>query len=128
MLHPIFSTVVSRPDLVVDHFSAYLALVGEEAAATGRDLKVRVVALAVAGVFGLLFILLAGIALMLGLFHGQFHWVLAGVPGAALIVTLAALLASRRPAPGERFAELRRQMAADVGLLRSAGEARHGQH
>ena len=128
MLHPIFSTVVSRPDLVVDHLSAYVALASEEAAATGRDLKLRVVALAVAGVFGLMFVLLAGVAAMLGLLHGQFHWGLAAVPGIALLITLGALLASRRPSPGERFAELRRQMAADIGLLRTAGEGGHGQH
>jgi hypothetical protein len=128
MLHPIFSTVVSRPDLVVDHLSAYAALAGEEAAATGRDLKVRVLALAVAGVFGLMFVLLAGVAAMLGLLQGQFHWALVGVPGIALLITLAALLASRRPAPGERFAELRRQLAADIGLLRTAGDSGHGQH
>lgn len=128
MLHPIFSTVVSRPDLVADHLSAYVALASEEAAATGRDLKVRALAFAVAGVFALVFVLLAGVAAMLGLLHGQFHWALVLVPGAALVVALVAALAGRRPAPGERFAELRRQLAADVGLLRTSGDGAHGQH
>lgn len=128
MLHPIFSTVVSRPDLLVDHVSAYVALAGEEAAATGRDLKIRLLAWAVAGVFALVFVLLAGVAAMLGMVQGQFHWALVLVPGAALLVALLALLASRRPSPSERFSELRRQWAADVGLLRSAGEGSHGQH
>jgi hypothetical protein len=128
MLHPIFSTVVSRPDLVVDHLSAYLALASEEAAATGRDLKVRLMAWAVAGVFALMAVLLAGVAAMLGFLQGQFHWALVLVPGAALLVALLAMLASRRPSPSERFAELRRQVAADVGLLRNAGEGSHGQH
>lgn len=128
MLHPIFSTVVSRPDLVADHLSAYVALASEEAAATGRDLKVRALAFAVAGVFALVFVLLAGVAAMLGLLHGQFHWALVLVPGGALVVALVAALAGRRPAPGERFAELRRQLAADVGLLRTSGDGAHGQH
>lgn len=128
MLHPIFSTVVSRPDLVVDHLSAYVALASEEAATTGRDLKLRVIGWAVAGVFALMALLLAGVAAMLGMVHGQFHWVLVLVPGAALLVALLALLVSRRPSPSERFAELRRQIAADVGLLRSAGDGSHGQH
>lgn len=128
MLHPIFSTVVSRPDLVVDHLSAYVALASEEAAATGRDIKLRVIAWAVAGVFALMGLLLAGVATMLGMVYGQFHWALVLVPGAALLVAALALLASRRPSPSERFAELRRQVAADVGLLRSAGDGSHGQH
>lgn len=128
MLHPIFSTVVSRPDLVVDHLSAYVALASEEAAATGRDLKVRVLAWAVAGVFALMAVLLAGVSVMLGMVHGQFHWALVLVPGAALLVALLAVLASRRPSPQERFAELRRQMAADIGLLRTSGDGGHGQH
>lgn len=128
MLHPIFSTVVARPDLVVDHLSAYVALASEEAAATGRDIKLRLVAWAVAGVSALMFVLLAAVAVMLGVLHGQFNWVLVLVPGAALLIALAALLASRRPTPAERFAELRKQMAADIGLLRNAGEGGHGQH
>lgn len=126
LLHPIFSTAVARPDLVVDHLSAYVALASQEAAATGRDLKVKVVALAVAGVAALLFVLFAGIAAMLGFVHGQFHWALVLVPGAALLIALGAMLASRRPTPAERFAELRRQLAADIGVLRGAGDPDHG--
>lgn len=122
MLHPIYSTVISRPDLVVDHLSAYAALAGEEAASTGNDLKVRAIGLALTGVFALLFIVFAGIAAMLGAVYGQFHWALAAVPGAALLLALIAMLGSRRPAPGERFAELKRQMMADLHLLRAAGE------
>lgn len=126
MLHPIFSTLIARPDLVVDHLSAYAALVGEEAATTGRDLQVRVLAWAVAGVAALVFVLLAGVAVMVGVLHDRFHWVLVLVPGLALLTMLVALLASRRPTPQQRFAELRRQIAADIGLLRMSSGADHG--
>lgn len=126
LLHPIFSTAVARPDLVVDHLSAYVALATQEAAATGRDLKVRVIAWVVAGIAALMFMLFAGVATMLGFLHGQFHWVLVLVPGATLLVALGAVVASRRPSPQERFAELRRQVAADIGLLRGAGDNDHG--
>ncbi len=121
MLHPIYATVISRPDLVVDHLSAYAALASEEAASSGNDLKVRAIGLVVAGVFALLFLIFSGIAVMLGVLQGQFHWVLAAVPGAMLAIALIVVLSSRRPAPGQRFAELRRQMAADMDLLRAAG-------
>lgn len=126
MLHPIFSTLIARPDLVVDHLSAYASLVGEEAATTGRDLQVRVLAWAVAGVAALVFVLLAGVAVMVGVLHDRFHWVLVLVPGLALLTMFAALLASRRPTPQQRFAELRRQVAADIGLLRMSSGAGHG--
>lgn len=126
MLHPIFSTLIARPDLVVDHLSAYAALATHEAASTGRDLKVRVLAWAVAGVAALVFVLLAGVAVMVGVLHDRFHWVLVLVPGAALLTVLLALLASRRPTPEQRFAELRRQVAADIDLLRPSTGAGHG--
>ena len=125
MLHPIYATVISRPDLVADHLAAYASLASEEAASTGNDLKLRAIGLAVAGLFGLLFLVFSGIALMLGVLHGQFHWVLAAVPGAMLAIAVIVAISSRRPAPGQRFAELRRQMAADIDLLRAAGE-QHG--
>ena len=121
MLHPIYATVISRPDLVVDHLSAYAALASEEAASSGNDFKVRAIGLVVAGVFALLFQIFSGIAVMLGVLQGQFHWVLAAEPGAMLAIALIVVLSSRRPAPGQRFAELRRQMAADMDLLRAAG-------
>jgi Kef-type K+ transport system membrane component KefB len=126
MLHPIYSTVISRPDLLVDHLSAYAALAAQEASNSGNDLKVRAVGMAASALFALLFLVFSGIAVMLGVLHGQFHWVLVAVPGAALLLSLIAVLATRRPAPGQRFSELRRQMAADIDLLRAAG-VRHEQ-
>ena len=41
MLHPIFSTVIQRPDLVMVHLSAYGALVGQEAKTAGAELARR---------------------------------------------------------------------------------------
>lgn len=122
MFHPIFSTVVSRPDLVLDHISGYLALAAEEVASTGSDLKTRVIGLVLAGVFGLLFLVFAGVATMVGVLMAQFHWVLVIVPGVALLAALGALLGTRQPSASERFAELRNQAKADMALLRAAGD------
>ncbi len=125
MLHPIFSTAVSRPDLVVDHLVAYVDLAAAEASSTGTDLAVRLAGWVLAGVFALLALGLAGVAVMLGALHGGVHWVLVAVPAVCALLAVIALLVTRRPSAGQRFAELRRQFAADLGLLRSAG-ARHG--
>ena len=86
MLHPFFSTIVKRPDLVLDHLSAYAALLHQEAASAGAELLTRVVAWLMAVMLGVVFLGLAGTALMLGLLQNQFHWVLVAVPGAALLL------------------------------------------
>lgn len=125
MLHPIFSTVVSRPDLVVDHITAYIDLAAEEASSTGTDLIVRLLGLVLGGVFLLLALGLAGVAVMLGALHGGVHWILVTVPLVAALLAVIAVVATRRPPPGQRFAELRRQFAADLGLLRTSGGS-HG--
>lgn len=126
MLHPIFKTLVSRPDLLVDHVAAYVGLAAQELSATGRDFKARIVSLVLAALFGIMFMLLAGVSIMVGVLHGQFHWALAAVPGTALLIALVSLLASRRPSAQQRFALLRDQLATDMALIRDAGEAPHG--
>ena len=126
MLHPIFSTVVSRPDLVVDHLAGYTALLTQEVSTSGKDVLVRAVAWAFGALCALMFVGLAGTAVMLGVMMDKFDWVLVIVPAVALLLAVVAALSARRPSPAERFAELRSQIAADVGLLRAASGDAHG--
>lgn len=119
MLHPLFSALVHRPDLLVDHVAAYAALIQDEAADVGADLVTRAVAWATVAVGALVFVVLAGVALMLGLMMDQFHWVLVAVPGVVLALTLAALVRARTPATAQRFAELKAQFDSDAQALRS---------
>ena len=126
MLHPIFSTVVSRPDLVVDHLAGYTALLTQEVSTSGKDVLVRAVAWGFGALCALMFVGLAGTAVMLGVMMDKFNWVLVIVPAAALLLAVIAALSARRPSPAERFAELRSQIAADIGLLRAASGDAHG--
>ena len=119
MLHPLFSTLVHRPDLVVDHASAYAALVQAEASAAGSELVQRAVAWALVATCGLLFVVFAGLALMLGLTLDRFHWVLVLLPGAFLLLTVLAWMRARQPLPPAAFADLKAQFANDVQALRS---------
>lgn len=119
MLHPVFSALVHRPDLLVDHVSAYAALIQQEAAGMGGDLVTRAVAWALVAIGALVFLVLAGVALMLGFLMDQFQWVLVLVPGAVLLITLVALARARSASPSERFAELKAQFKNDVQALRS---------
>lgn len=123
MLHPVFTTLIKRPDLVADHITAYVELVQDEASGLGADWIQRGVAWAVAALGGLLFLVLAGVALMLGAVN-QFHWMLLAVPGVVLVLTLVALARARSPGRRERFKELKAQLQSDAQALREAAD--HG--
>jgi uncharacterized membrane protein YqjE len=120
MLHPLFSAIISRPDLAADHVSAYVDLVHEEVSDAGADLVKRTLAWAIAAMSGLLFVVFAGVALMLGLLMNQFHWILIAVPGVMLAVAFIAFGRARSTVPAERFGQLKAQLKNDVEALRSA--------
>lgn len=118
MLHPLFSTLIKRPDLVMDHLSAYAALFHEEASIAGSELLARAMAWVLAALSVFVFLGLAGTALMLGFMQNQFHWVLVAVPGFALMLTVTIVFRARRPLQSERFPELKAQIDSDAQALR----------
>ncbi len=121
MIHPIFSVLISRPELVVDHVAGYAALAREEASTVGMELGKRAVAWAVTLFSLLTFLILAGVAIMLGAVHGEFHWTLVLVPAAALALGAAAWNVARKPLPEKAFTELKAQLEADAQALRTVG-------
>lgn len=121
LMHPIFSVLLRRPELLVDHAAGYAALAREEAAAAAGVMARRAVAWGVAALGFILFMVLAGAAAMLGALQGQFHWVLVAVPGLALAIAVGgAVLGLQKPAH-PLFTELRGQLDADAQALRSLG-------
>ncbi|HSI54827.1 MAG: hypothetical protein ACAH21_18785 [Ramlibacter sp.] len=121
MLHPIFSTLIHRPELVIDHVAGYAALVQEEASTVGGEVARRAVAWGVAVVGLLVFLVLAGVAVMLGVMLGAFHWILVLAPGIALVLAIAAWSVARKRLPSQAFAELKAQLDADAQALRTIG-------
>ena len=121
MVHPIFSVLISRPELVMDHVSGYAALMREEASSVGTEVGKRVVAWGVAILSFVVFLVLAGVAAMLGTLHGEFHWVLVVTPGIALAVAGAAWMVARQRLPERAFTELKAQLDADAQALRTLG-------
>ena len=119
MLHPLFSTLIQRPDLLVEHVSAYSALFHQEATQAGSQLAKRYLAWAIAAICGLVFVLFAGMALMMGMLHNQFHWVLLAMPGAALLLMLIAIAKAKTPLAEARFTELKAQIDSDIQALRA---------
>lgn len=121
LVHPIFKVLIRRPELVVDHLGGYAALAQQEASTLGAEVLRRAVAWGVAAASLLVFLMLAGVAAMLGFTQGEFHWVLLLAPGAALALALVALMIARTPLPTQAFVELRGQLEADAQALRTAG-------
>lgn len=121
MVHPIFKVLVSRPELVVDHLGGYAALAQEEASTLGAQILRRAIAWGIAAVAFIVFLVLAGVAVMLGVMLGEFGWVLVLAPGAALVLALVAMALARQSLPAQAFVELRGQLEADAQALRMAG-------
>ena len=120
-VHPIFKVLIRRPELVVDHLSGYAALAQQEASTLGAQLLRRAIAWGVAAVAFIVFLMLAGVAVMLGFTQGEFHWVLVLAPGAALALALGAMTLARKSIATQAFVELRGQLEADAQALRMAG-------
>ena len=121
MVHPIFSVLIRSPELVMDHVAGYAALVQEEASSVGVQVARRVIAWGVAVLGLVVFLILAGVAVMLGAMQGEFHWVLVAAPGAALLLSLVAWSVARQPLPAKAFTELKAQLDADAQALRAVG-------
>lgn len=121
MFHPIFSVLIKKPDLVIEHLAGYVALAQEEASTAGTHVASRIAAWAVVLVAGSVFLTLAGVAVMLGVMMDRFSWALVLVPGAMLVVALFAAVLARKPFPPGNFAEMKAQIDADVRALRVAG-------
>ena len=126
MLHPIFSTVLGHPELVADHLANYAALVKEESATAVRGVVARIVAGVLAATAAMLALGLIGVAVMLGVLHGSFHWVLVLVPGAAVLIALIAAYVATRPSQFHGFADLRAQVDADIEAMHLASGERRG--
>lgn len=124
MLHPIFSTVLGHPELIAEHAANYAALVRQEASEAGRGLVARIVAGVFAAASAMLALGLIGVAVLMGVLHGSFHWVLVVVPGVALVIAGICAWVASRPFPGYAFDDLRAQVDADLQALHEAG-ARH---
>jgi uncharacterized membrane protein len=122
MLHPIYSTVLGHPELIADHLANYGALLRQETAEASRDLIARTVAGVLAAVSAMLALGLIGVAVMLGFLHGTFHWVLAVVPGVAVLIALILAGVATRPREFHAFSDLRTQLGADLLALHLAGE------
>lgn len=119
MLHPLFSTIIHRPDLVVDHLAAYVTLLRLEVSSASSELLMRAVGWILAVLAGVIFLGLAGIAIMLGFINGHFHWVLVVVPVVPLVIAAVAFVIAKKPVHSEYFRQIKEQMKSDAHALQA---------
>lgn len=125
MIHPIFMTVLRRPELVFTHLVNYAELVKGEIASLGTSLAIRAAGAATALIALLLALGLTGVAVMLGFVHGSFHWVLVAVPGVAWLLVLIGVVLALRSTVKEKVEDVKDEIEADLRALRLVKEARH---
>ena len=125
MVHPIFMTVLRRPDLLANHLANYAELVKGELSSFGTSVAVRAASAAVALVALLLALGLTGISIMLGYLHGTFHWVLVIVPGAAWLLAVIGAALAMRSTTKDKVEDVKSEVEADFNMLRLIKEARN---
>jgi len=123
MIHPIFTVVLRRPELVFRHLANYGELFRSEISSLGSSLLTRAAGAVLAIVALLLALGLTGLAVMLGFLQGSYHWVLAAVPGTAWVLALVGLLLALRSTVKERVDDVKDEFEADVRTLRLLKEA-----
>lgn len=126
MWHPLFSAALRHPHLLAEHAANYGALMRQEVATAMHGIVARLIAGAVAAVSALTALSLIGTAIMLGVLHAQFSWVLVAVPAAAAALAVIGAWIAVRPASFHGFDDLGAQFQADVRALRALQERRHG--
>ena len=124
MLHPIFHLVATQPQLLGQHAQAYGELLGTELSSQAGFWGRRAILAALAVCFLSVSLVLAGVALMLWSAlvpePRAALWVLLAVPAVPALAALVCygMARHRSATDAQAFAELRRQVQADIALLR----------
>lgn len=120
-MHPLLRLVATQPQLLVDHVEAYVDLVAEEIGHVSSAWKLRILLYAVALCGVVVATVLAGVALMLWAVvpFSEMHapWALVAAPLLPIAGAIWCLIAARQEAT-DSFDNLRKQVKADIGMLR----------
>ncbi|MDM0117259.1 hypothetical protein QTI66_34635 [Variovorax sp. J22R133] len=125
MIHPIYMVALRHPGLFVNHAANYLALVKGEFAATGKSAAMRAGGAFLASAALLLALALTGFAVMLGVLHGSFHWILIAVPGVTWLLALLGVAIARRPVLEKQMDDVKDELQADLQVFRLVKEVQN---
>lgn len=122
MIHPLIHLAASRPELLAEHGEAYAALVAKAVDDWKSGLIKRAVLGAVALLTAGLSLLFIGIAVMLWAVTPEEDVrslvTLIAVPAVMVVITAGAGFYAKSGAPPSPFADLKKQAAADLQMLR----------
>ena len=117
MIYALFKALLLKPKLLAAHMRNYGELVRCEMQVTMRHWIVKAVAWLTMGVCLLLFLVLAGVAVMIGALQDQRHWILLLVPSSPLLMAVVALMVALRKTPHSPVRTIRQQFVADVAAF-----------
>ena len=122
MIHPLLRLAATEPQLLGEHVEAYAALLGEEAKEVSTSWIRRIVLYAVAGVMGLVGLILVGVALLFwaAVPTDQYNagWALIVIPLVPLVVAAICAFSARSKPVVAAFEKIKQQLNADVAMLR----------
>ncbi len=127
LVHPLFKTLATRPELLAEHAGAYAELAGVEVAEAAARLRERSLLMAASVAFSVLGVALGGVSTLLWatipMAQMPAPWALAAVPGVPLLTGATLWIVQRRRALDLTFSLLREQWLIDRALWREAGQA-----
>ncbi|MFV0601841.1 MAG: hypothetical protein ACK5NE_08490 [Brachymonas sp.] len=127
MIYALFKALLLKPKLLAAHMRNYGELVRCEMQVTMRHWIVKAVAWLTMGVCLLLFLVLAGVAVMIGALQDQRHWILLLVPSIPLLMAVVALMVALRKTPHSPVRTIRQQFVADVAAFTGPAAKNHEQ-
>ncbi|MEO5797269.1 MAG: hypothetical protein ABIP34_20765 [Rhodoferax sp.] len=121
MMHPLLRLIATQPQLLLDHAEAYADLLAEEIGHASSAWKLRTLLYAVALCCVVVATVLAGVALMLWAVvpFSEMHapWALVVAPLLPIAGAICCLLIAHKET-NQGFSNLRKQVKADMGMLR----------
>lgn len=121
LIHPLLRLAIKEPHLLAAHLSAYVALAGEELSKTSSSLALRIGLYAGAAVMAVIGLILVGMDLLLIAAtpsDGWTPWALIVVPSVPLVAAVIMVLVARAKPVEQAFDTLKRQLDADLALVR----------
>ncbi len=122
MIHPLLRLIATEPQILGDHVEAYAELVGDEVRKTSSAWSMRIAFYLAALALGGVALVLTGVAVMLWAALPpsgfQVPWLLVAVPAAAFVAAIVCVLTARRNPVENAFDNVRKQLSADMAMLR----------
>ena len=117
MIYALLKAAVLKPRLLAAHLHNYGEFIRSEMQGTVRYWAIKAVAFAVFGIGMLAFLILSGVAAMIGVMQNQYHWILLVVPAVPLGLALVALVVALQRTSGQGISSIKQQFAADMQAL-----------